>query len=59
MDQDKFIIEELEERIAPSSMALGAPQPGADASSAPAPMQGGEPEHWHPLWPVDPWPPQR
>lgn len=55
MDRHDFVIEELEERIAPSSFNMGAAGPAGDGSAA-TPIQT-EPHPWHPLWPVDPWPP--
>lgn len=57
MRQQDFEIEELEERIAPSSVAFGAQQPAADSSAASLAGEPADPQHWHPLWPVDPWPP--
>lgn len=55
MNQTVFTIEELEERIAPSTLAFAAQDPSGASSSA-VPI-GTEPGPWHPLWPIDPWPP--
>ena len=56
MSQTIFTIEQLEERIAPSAVMYGAQDPVPTSTAETVPI-GTMPNGWHPLWPVDPWPP--